>query len=281
VEPVFHPGYRCDSCFRRDYCRCFNWTDGTNIHSGFAEYLWLPFLSSDSVINLTGILSYNDMMMIEHLGLAVALVRKDKTGDVAVVIVQELIGLTTVAFLNKMDVARVIASDVSPSRLEAPKEIGAYVVVDVLNEKLVGVVRKETSGRGVDVVIQWEHCPNTLLEAFGSVRRGGSIWLAGAYSMPFERNPSIRIGTRFAVESDYHGFIELPLIFDPALFYMQSACGTGGARIPRRQEAVELIQSGKITNAKHINHVFPLEKTPEAFDTTLNSPECIRVLVEM
>jgi L-iditol 2-dehydrogenase len=281
VEPVFRPCHRCDSCLRGDYWRCSNWSEGTGVHGGFAEYIWLPFLSNDGVIKLPETLSYRDLTMIEPLGLASALAKKAKTSDVVVVIGQELIGLGTVAFLKKMGVAKVIASDVSPKRLEASREIGADVVVDELNEDIVRVVRKETAGRGADVVIQAEHSPITLLESIGAVRRGGRVWLAGAYSMPLALDPSVSTSTRYAVGADWHGYIEPPLTFDPSLLYMRSTWGTCGPRIPRWLEVIELLQSGKITAAKHITHVFPLEKTKEAFNTALNSSDVIRALVEI
>ena len=281
MEPVFRPCYRCDSCLHGDYWRCSNWTEGAGIHGGFAEYLWLPFISNDGVMKLPETLSYRDLTMIEPLGLAVALAHKAKTSDVVVVIGQELIGLGTVAFLKKMGVSKVITGDVSPKRLEASKEVGADVVVDELNEDLIKVVRKETLGRGADVVIQSEHSPATLLEAISAVKRGGRVWLAGTYSMPLTLNPPAKNGTRFAVGADWHGYIEPPLTFDPSLLYMRSTWGTCGPRIPRWLEVIDLIKSGKITAAKHITHVFPLEKTAEAFDTALNDPDVIRAVVEM
>ena len=44
--------------------------------------------------------------------------------------------------------------------------------------------------------------------------------------------------------------------------------------------AVKLLSDGSVDTTPLITHEFPLEKTKEAFDTQLSSPEAIKVLVK-
>jgi threonine dehydrogenase-like Zn-dependent dehydrogenase len=62
---------------------------------------------------------------------------------------------------------------------------------------------------------------------------------------------------------------------------MQIAWGSLGPRVPRWLEAVELIESGKVTAQKYVTRVMPLSKTKEAFDLTTEDNDQIKVVVEM
>jgi threonine dehydrogenase-like Zn-dependent dehydrogenase len=51
-------------------------------------------------------------------------------------------------------------------------------------------------------------------------------------------------------------------------------------RTTRRIQAMDLIQSGKITAEKFVSHYYPLEKTKEAFEAAVDPYESIKVIVE-
>ncbi|UCG67333.1 MAG: alcohol dehydrogenase catalytic domain-containing protein [Deltaproteobacteria bacterium] len=284
-NPVFRPCYRCQYCFERDYWRCINWTEGLAqraIHGGFAEYIWIPFITNESAAKMPNELSWNDLAMIEPLYLAVGLARKARPGEVALVIGQELMGLATVAKLKERNV-KIIAGDVSKKRLEAAGEVGADVLIDSINEDVVSVVMKETKGKGADVVIIIDTRPAALMQAISSVRRAGTIWLAGFYYSPFKVRADVgpSEGGMTSWIGPGTGYTDPSVGFDPALLHMQVAWGSLGPRVPRWLEAAELIQSGKITAEKHVTSAFPLDKTKEAFDLTTNDHDQIKVMVEM
>jgi L-iditol 2-dehydrogenase len=254
--------------------------EGMGVHGGFAEYIWLPFVSQDAVMKLPDSLSFQDLAMIEPLGLSVGLAKKANPGDVVVVLGQELVGLGTVAALKKKGVARVISSDFSEKRLMASKEMGADVAVNTLKDDLIDIVMQETRGRGADIAILTDHRPVALTQATNTVKRTDIIWLAHTYGSPFKLGSSIGTGPRFAVGADFHGFIEQPISYDSALLYMRSAWGTMGERIPRFKEAVELMESGIITAEKVVTHVYPLERIRDAFEMAANFHKSIEVMVE-
>lgn len=284
-NPVFQPCYKCESCLEGHYWRCVNWRDGLSgrakLHGGFAEYIWIPFITNESAAKMPDTLGYHDLALIEPVYLGVGLAQKAKPGDVVVVVGSELIGLTAIAKLKEKGI-KVIASDISEKRLQAAEELGADVVVNELQEDLVQVVMKETAGRGADIVLLIDSRPISLLEAMGSVRRAGKIWVATYYYSPFKVSSALRKG--LPDSSQWHGpgttYTEPDVGFDPALLHMQIAWGTLGPRVPRWHEAAQLIQSGKISAEKHVSHVFPLEKIKEAFEVT-DTQDSVKVIVEL
>ena len=48
----------------------------------------------------------------------------------------------------------------------------------------------------------------------------------------------------------------------------------------QKQRAIEIMQSGKITADKYVNHVFPLDRVKEAFEIAMNPHESIKVMIE-
>lgn len=284
-NPVFKPCYTCQYCLEQDYWRCVNWKDGLAqrvIHGGFAEYVWIPVITNESAVKLPDDMSWHDLALIEPTYLAVGLSRKAKPGDVALVIGMELMGLATVPKLKERGV-KVIVSDVSKKRLEAAGELGADVLVDCIDEDATRVVMKETKGHGADVAFVIDTRPNALMQAIGSVRRAGSIWLAGYYYSPFKVHSDIgqSEGSMTRWIGPGAGYTDPSIGFDPSLMHMQIAWGTLGPRVPRWHEAAELIGSGKISAEKHVTSVFPLDKTKDAFDLAAKSHDEIKVMVEM
>jgi len=284
-NPVFKPCYRCQYCLERDYWRCVNWRDGMaqrSIHGGFAEYIWIPFITNESAAKMPKDLSWRDLAMIEPLYLGIGISRKAKAGETALVLGLELMALGVVAKFKERNV-KVIASDVSKKRRDAAGKLGADVLIDSINEDVVSVVMKATKGKGVDVVIVADTRPIALMQAISSVRRAGAIWLAGYYYSPFKVRADIgpSEGGMSSWIGPGIGITDPSIGFDPALLHMQVAWGSLGPRVPRWLEAAELIQSGKITGKKHVTSVFPLEKTKAAFDLTRDDDDQIKVVVEM
>ncbi|MFC1901651.1 zinc-binding dehydrogenase [Chloroflexota bacterium] len=268
----FRPCHTCDWCRIGSYWRCNNWMAGMKgKHGAFAEYFWFPFATEENIVKLPDNLSYHELAFIEPLSLSIGLSRKAKDGDVVIVIGQHLVGLGTVACLKEQGIAKVITSDISQKRLEASRELGADVIVDTVNEDIAKVVMKETAGEGADLVIVSDESPGSLLQAIGSVRRGGDIWLANSFTL----------GDKLGSWAGPGGLVSGPIPAAlPISASIQTSWGTLGPRAPRFLEAMGLIDSGKITAKKHVTHVFPLDKIKEAFEIANNPHESIEVIVE-
>jgi L-iditol 2-dehydrogenase len=279
MEPVFRPCYRCEACLQKDYWRCSNSMAGGVLDGAFAEYMWIPFLPKDGAMKLPKNMSFRDLALIEPLALGVGIAQKAKPGETVAVLGQHIVGLGITAYLKKMGIEKVITGSVSKKHLKASEEVGADVAVDLVNKDVVRAVMQETGGRGADQVMLTDPRPAALLEAIGSVRRTGIVWLTN-YGFPIRLGGSLGHVPRYAIGMDYHGTMEPPISFEPTFLYMRSAWGTLGLRIPRFQEAINLMKSGVITAEKYVTHIFPLDKTKEAFDQAMNLNEAIEVMVE-
>jgi L-iditol 2-dehydrogenase len=268
----FRPCHQCDSCRAGDFGRCQNFargTAGTWINGSFAEYLWFPFVSPDNIIVLPEDISHRDGALIEPLGIGIGLANKARAGDVVVVLGQEFNGLATLACLKNIGVAKTIVYDESPLRLDKSRELGADIVVNGPDTDLAELVMEATSGRGADVVIETAGLPETFLMALDVVREHGDVWLGAFYDGAFMFNPSFQHPKRPHSNLTQKGGMSV-----------HCAWYTLGDRIKRRQQAVEIIQSGLITADKFVTDVFPLEKIKEAFEKAMNPNESIKVLVE-
>jgi L-iditol 2-dehydrogenase len=279
MEPVFKPCLTCEACLQKDYWRCANPMKHGFADGAFAEYMLLPFVTKASVPKLPDTLSFRDLALVEPLALGIGIAEKTKPGEVVVVLGQHLVGLAITAHLKKMGATRVITSAISQKHLKASEEVGADIALDAINDDVVKTVMHETSGKGADQVVVTEPRPAALLQAIGSVRRTGIVWLT-QYGFPIRLGGSLGVTPRYSVGLDWHGPVEPPVSFEPAFLYMRSAWGTMGERIPRFQKAVEMMESGVITAEKYVTHIFPLEKTKEAFEKATDFNECIEVMVE-
>jgi len=106
---------------------------------------------------------------------------------------------------------RVIAVDVSPTRLEMARERGAAHTVNARDGDPVSEIRAQTQGRGADVCLEAAGRPETLKQCFAAVRTGGTVVING--EQPFvELSPSDDFIRRdiTAIGSWFYQFCEFP-----------------------------------------------------------------------
>jgi threonine dehydrogenase-like Zn-dependent dehydrogenase len=272
---IWSPCGHCEACQAGDYEHCpFGDAGGRVINGAMAEYVLFPNLIypsviKDKLIKLPDNLSYRDGALLEVLRLGIGLASKAKAGDVVVIFGQDITGLGALARLKSLGIAKVITCDVSQKRLQASREVGADVVVDALNEDVFKVVMEETSGNGAEVVIEASCRPESLQQAVNVVRPFGDIWLSTFYTAGPFFNPSWQ----------HPGMVAMNITAKPGIS-MHCPWGTLGPWIPMLEQAIEMIQSGKITADKYVTHVFPLDGVKEAFETAMNPHESIKVMLE-
>jgi threonine dehydrogenase-like Zn-dependent dehydrogenase len=279
---TFRPCGRCEPCKAGDFENCRFYpesTEGNYINGAMAEYMFFPYVIGNKLVKLPPDLTYRDGSLLEPLCLSIGLAQKAKKGDVVVIIGQDIMGLGIVAYLKEKGIAKkIIVSDVSKKRLEAAKELGADVVVNELNEDLYEVVAEATGhdkaeklqGGGADVVIETSGRNVNFYMTIDVVKPRGQIWLATFYDEgPFMFDPSKQVAGRPRSNFSQKGGAP-----------MQCAWGTLGPWVPRLEESIKMIQSGKLNAAKYVDHVFPLDKVMEAFETAIDPHKSIKVVLE-
>nr|WP_221185355.1 Zn-dependent alcohol dehydrogenase [Flexivirga oryzae] len=89
------------------------------------------------------------------------------------------VGLNAIQGARLVGARRIIAADLSDTRLERARHFGATEVVNTSEEDLAERVPQLTDGRGVEVAIEAIGLPATIEAAYASLARGGRAVVAG------------------------------------------------------------------------------------------------------
>jgi L-iditol 2-dehydrogenase len=147
-------------------------------HGAFAEYVSVP---KNICYKLPNELPFNQAAMIEAVSVAVHAANRTPVslGDTAVVVGSGMIGLLVIQAIRLAGCAQVIAVDLDAGRLEKAKRLGADVGLKADEVDVAAEVRKLTSGRGADVVLEVVGATPTIQTAIACARKGGTVTLVG------------------------------------------------------------------------------------------------------
>jgi S-(hydroxymethyl)glutathione dehydrogenase / alcohol dehydrogenase len=99
-------------------------------------------------------------------------------GDTVMVIGCGAVGLATVQGARLAGAGAIIAVDIDPAKLALAAKMGATLGVDASKDDAVAAGKRETNGRGVDVVIEAAGSASAFRVTSEAVRPGGQIiWL--------------------------------------------------------------------------------------------------------
>lgn len=184
---AIEPGVACLSC---DYCKegrynlCpdVQFLSTPPVKGAFVQYLKhhenFLFAIPDS-------LSYEIATLAEPLSVGIHAVKRGNLKPGATVLITGMgpVGLMTVIAAKAFGASEIIVSDMEPLRLKAATQLGATRVIDFTEEDTADVVNNETSGYGVDMVIETSGNAKALQSAINLVKRGGTIVAIGFPAM--------------------------------------------------------------------------------------------------
>lgn len=172
---------RCPS--RRVYGITFGASDG--LLGGWAEAIWLKpgtrLLRLPDGVDATTYIGGG-------CGLNTALAAMDRAevrlGDLVVVLGVGPVGQSVCAFAALAGAGAVIAIGDPPERRAFARRMGAThtLGLEATREERHAQVRRETGGRGADVVIEAAGDPRAVIDALELVRDGGRVVVAGQYT---------------------------------------------------------------------------------------------------
>jgi L-iditol 2-dehydrogenase len=151
----------------------------------------------------------------------------------------------------------IIATDVSPYRLEKALEYGATHTI-AANEDVPACIRKLNEGRLADIAILCAGALPAARTALQSAERGGTI-LFFAVPKPGE-----------TVAVDFNPFWRDDITIKTCY---------GAAPIDNLQ-ALDLIQHGTVTVTDMVTHRFGIDRIGEAFMTGARPDGCVKVIIE-
>jgi L-iditol 2-dehydrogenase len=195
------------------------------------------------------------LLMAQQLGTVIFAARQrpvDVVGRTVMVLGQGSAGLFWTYWLKRSGAARVIAADLSDTRLAVSSQFGADVTINAGEVDLQEAVR-ELTGEGPDYLIEAVGRRETLFQSIELVRPGGDLMWFG---LP---------DTDDSVQISFAKFFRKRL----------AASSTFGAQdegdAVSFQTALDLISGGHIDTSPLLSHIYPIEEIGKAFDVA-NDP---------
>lgn len=228
-------------------------TPSNTLTGGFADLCWLP--AGTAIYKVPRHLPDAVAAPANCATATVACVFRD-AGDVRgariVVIGAGMLGLTACAMAAVIGAASVVAIDIEPHRLQRALDFGAVVGIDgsLPCQELIASVRRVTSGRGADLVLEFSGAPEAIETGWQLLRTGGRMIMVGATfpSRPVEI-PADQIVRRVLGISGIHNY--RPSDLGDALSFLSDY----GCQFPF---------------ASLVEETFPLSRIQEAFDFSRN-----------
>lgn len=147
------------------------------VDGGFAEYLCVP---AKVCYKINDNISYSAGSTVEPLAVAYRGVKHagDIEGKNILIVGSGTIGLMLVACAKVQNPAKIIVSDLSNSRLDVARKMGADVTINPSESDIKEVIKTNTDDRGVDVSFEAVGVTPACVQSLENLRIGGtSIWL--------------------------------------------------------------------------------------------------------
>jgi threonine dehydrogenase-like Zn-dependent dehydrogenase len=127
------------------------------------------------------------------------------------------------------------------NRLKFGPQYGADVLINVRQENAVDIIREDTEGKGVDIVIEAAGSEKALDEGLRVLKKGGLLLVYGVFGGG-------------------------PVSVDIQSIQMDEFTVFGSSNV-NYSPAIKLIKRGAIKVKDLITHTFTLEELPEAFSS--------------
>jgi 2-desacetyl-2-hydroxyethyl bacteriochlorophyllide A dehydrogenase len=249
----------CEYCMRGLYNLCIDRKEvglTTGRNGAYAEYLTVP---EQFTYILPDEISFEEGTMAESTATVIKAIHKCpiQLGDRVLVQGDGPIGLLAMQAANAGGSSLTILSGTIDMKLEIGRKLGASRVVNVKKEDLAKVVKRETEGLGVDVVIEASGNIEAYRQGIELVKNGGRVNVIGLY----ERNlDDFNVASTVARDISIIGSIASPNAY---------------------HSAIRLFKVGKIKTKPLITHTLPLSETVEGMRILEKEPEKrIKIIVK-
>ena len=177
------PHYRCGACPRCEageynLCRHFGFA-GLMGDGGMAERAVVP---AYMLHRLPDAVSLEQAAVFEPAAVALHALRRSglRPGETVAVVGLGPIGLLVVLLAARHGAGRVVATDLSPARLELARELGATDIVPAEPQDAVPrLIAAAAGGEGADVAFEVVGSEGTLRTCLEATRKGGRVLLVG------------------------------------------------------------------------------------------------------
>lgn len=260
---AIEPGISCGVCpqcrtGKPNLCPNVKFFGTPPVDGALREYVVMP---EGNLIPLPVGVDYNDGVLSEPLAIGLYGVRLSNfsVGDSVAIVGAGPIGLSILFSVVSGGAKKIWISDLYKPRLEMAKRLGADRVLLVSKEDIVEVVKKETSGMGVDIGYEAAGKRETFFQSTEVARIGGR---AVIYGIPDDDK----------IEFNAHSIRRKELNI---INVRRSAHTT--------ELAIELMNKRRdIPFSSLVTHTFPIEKIEEALDTAAEYRDgVIKAVIEL
>jgi L-iditol 2-dehydrogenase len=255
------PCNTCYHCITGHHTSCDTLRSTTFSPGGFCEYVRLPAINVDrGVYRFPERLPFEAATFTEPLACVLRGQRRAglRPGQSVLVIGAGISGALHIALARALGARLVVASDLSPFRVDLARRLGADHAVDA-REDVGAFVREVNDGRLADLVIVCSGAERAIESSFGLVERGGTILLFAP------TDPGVTI----------------PLPFNDVFWGNDITLTTtyAGDRTDHLT-ALDLIRSGRVDVGAMITHRLPLTETGRGFELVAAAGESLKVIIE-
>ena len=255
------PCNSCRFCLRGHHTVCDTLRSTHFDPGGFAEYVRLPAINVDRGVYLIpdGV-SFEEASFAEPLACVLRAQRMAGIGpgDTVMVMGSGIAGLLHIQLACAMGAGRVLATDVSETRLAAAKKFGADIVIDAA-EDVLSELRKANDGRLADKVLVCTGATSANLQALELVERGGAV----LFFAPTDPGVTIPVSIN-------------DLFFRNDITLTTSYAGSPADHVT----ALELIRAHRVRVGEMITHRLSLEETRKGFQLVAKARDSIKVIIE-
>ena len=251
----------CHYCLHGHHTACETFHVENNFDpGGFAEYLRITGKSlNKGTLKLPDEVSYEQGAFIEPLGTVVRAARAAEVqpGDSMLILGSGLVGLLHIKLARALGAGRIIATDMHDSRLRFAEKIGADHTIGARTD-VTSFVREANDGNLVDKVIVCTGALSAAAQGLKSVDKGGTV-LFFAVPKPDE---SIAVD----INAFWRDDISVKVSY--------------GAAPGDNEQALALINTGKVIVTDMITHRLSLDEIAEGFRLASEGNESLKVMIE-
>lgn len=157
---------------------------GVDVDGVFAEYALVPAANAWSVKDK---IPKDYISVMEPLGNAIhTALAGGISGKTVLITGCGPIGVMSAAVCRTCGATEIIATEINEFRLQLAKKMGADLVVNPLKNNIVEIVREETGGLGIDVVLEMSGNTTAIQDGIKALRPGGRFTILGLPDHPFK-----------------------------------------------------------------------------------------------
>jgi L-iditol 2-dehydrogenase len=255
------PCNSCRFCLRGHHTVCDTLRSTHFDPGGFAEYVRLPAINVDRGVYLIpdGV-SFEEASFAEPLAcvLRAQRIAGIGPGDTVMVMGSGIAGLLHIQLACAMGAGRVLATDVSETRMAAAKKFGADIVIDAA-EDVLSELRRANDGQLADKVLVCTGARSANLQALELLERGGTV----LFFAPTDPGVTIPVSIN-------------DLFFRNDITLTTSYAGSPADHVT----ALELIRAHRVRVGEMITHRLSLEETSKGFQLVAEAQDSIKVIIE-